>query len=45
VNLSRCAYYSQLKSAGDSMMILLLKPIIDKHLRWEFLSVFIKLGN
>jgi len=45
VNLSRCAYYYQPKSADDTRIISLLKPIIDKHLRWEFISVFIELGN
>ena len=40
VNLSRCAYYYQPKSADDSMIISLLKSITDKHLRWGFPKCF-----
>ena len=45
VNLSRCAYYYQPKSADDAMIISLLKSRTDKLLRWRFPKCFHQSGN
>jgi putative transposase len=38
--LSRCAYYYQPKLPDDSVIMLVLSAITDKHLRWGFPKCF-----